>query len=78
MTDAQHDRATAGWWFFAAARAPASLHLPLSNACPAAAGAINPDIKKDVEKVVDTVAVPTDLDGKPQVRCVALGGIRAS
>lgn len=32
-----------------------------------ASGAINPDIKKDVEKVVDTVAVPTDLDGKPQV-----------
>ncbi|KAL4431162.1 hypothetical protein ABPG75_006418 [Micractinium tetrahymenae] len=31
-----------------------------------ASGAINPDIKKDVEKVVDTVVVPADLGGKPQ------------
>ncbi|KAL4423585.1 hypothetical protein ABPG77_004625 [Micractinium sp. CCAP 211/92] len=31
-----------------------------------ASGAINPDIKKDVEKVVDSVVVPADLGGKPQ------------
>lgn len=42
----------------------------LTSALPAAAGAINPDIKKDVEKVVDSVVVPADLGGKPQVlRC---------